>query len=153
VLHFNVLLRDADLSPSDVQRWAVGAGFGEVVYASPARTSVGLGRYVAGYITKARDVFPPGFRVVRCSRGWSLARTPEGGEVPAPSGDERKVVLEATGAGLPTEPPGWYAYPVTPERRLEGLIRRRWRALVGRREFDERCAGMFQRRAAARGWA
>lgn len=130
LVHYNVLLREACVSdPGLFQRWAVAAGFGEVVYAEHARTRFGLVRYIGGYVIKARDHFPPGFRAVRFSGGWALWTED------------------------PRAPSGWIAIPEDEDVRILRRVKRAMTVRDAWASYEMSCRMMFDARAKVRGWA
>lgn len=142
VLHGNVLIRDFPGDEGDLQRWALGAGFGEIAYSGTARTRVGLARYIGGYVVKARDEFPLGTHYFRHSAGWSLAEA------------RKRTPGEFVGG-----PPQGMSWRVWAERGDEYELfmamrryKRRSRVSDSIASFEGRCAAMFRQRARVRGW-
>jgi hypothetical protein len=100
-IHLHVITRGADaLTLRRVRRFAVSAGFGPRIEWSVVRAPAGLARYLAGYLAKSRDVFPPGTRVLETSRRWSLA-------------DPEVARARSDGVAGPVDPDGtdWYGGP------------------------------------------
>lgn len=124
-VHLHVVIRGASaVTLRRVRRLAVGAGFGPRVEWAPVRDSRGLGRYLAGYLMKSRDVFPPGTRVLEASRGWSLAPSPAPPPVEPPVPGAR---AEPAWYGGPPPGVGWWEFAEDPAGILAGRAYRRLR--------------------------
>jgi hypothetical protein len=111
-VHLHVIVRGGGaLSVKRVRRMAVSAGFGPRVEWDAVRAPLGLARYLAGYLAKSRDVFPPGWRVLETSRNWPLtAIEPAAPEVRPEAEEGAAVAVDTTWYGGP--PPGvsWWDY-------------------------------------------
>jgi hypothetical protein len=103
--HLHCIVKGApELTARRVRAAAVAAGFGHRATYAPVRKPGGFAYYLAGYMLKSRDVFPPGTRVVEASRGWSP--------------DYVRAVEAAAADEARAEPVGWYESP-PPDRPWE----------------------------------
>lgn len=146
-IHVHAVFRGASsVSRSRVRRFVLSAGFGPRIDWAPVKSSEGLAHYLAGYMAKSRDEFPPGTRVLERSRGWD--QTVDGDALRAGRVALRVFadVLDERWYGGP--PPGvsWLSWAEDRSGVMAGrLWKRRRRARDGLFDFELRTRDRFAR--------